>query len=66
MPHAQIPGDQPLYQVPFARAVKQSNSLTQSIASMAVGQIQTPAAAQQIIEEGSADVVLLGRALSCQ
>jgi 2,4-dienoyl-CoA reductase-like NADH-dependent reductase (Old Yellow Enzyme family) len=60
VPHAQIPGNQPLYQVPFAKAVKQT---VLGIRSMAVGMIQTPAEANQIIQEGSADMVLLGRAL---
>ncbi len=60
VPHAQIPGNEPLYQLPFAKAVKQT---VLGIKSMAVGMIRTPAEANQIIQEGSADVVLLGRAL---
>lgn len=59
VPHASIPADQPLYQVPFSRAVKQEVKMT----SMAVGLIQTPEDANRIIQEGSADVVLLGRPL---
>jgi 2,4-dienoyl-CoA reductase-like NADH-dependent reductase (Old Yellow Enzyme family) len=49
----------PGYQVPFARAVRQESG----IASAAVGLITTPQQAQQIIAEGDADIVLMGREL---
>jgi 2,4-dienoyl-CoA reductase-like NADH-dependent reductase (Old Yellow Enzyme family) len=49
----------PGYQVPFARAVRQESG----IASAAVGLITTPQQAQQIIAEGDADLVLMGREL---
>jgi 2,4-dienoyl-CoA reductase-like NADH-dependent reductase (Old Yellow Enzyme family) len=49
----------PLYQVPFARAVRQEAG----VASAAVGLITTPQQAEQIIAQGDADIVLLGREL---
>lgn len=48
----------PGYQVPFARDVRTKAK----IATGAVGLITEPAQAQQILDEGSADVVLLARA----
>jgi 2,4-dienoyl-CoA reductase-like NADH-dependent reductase (Old Yellow Enzyme family) len=51
-----IPGG-PGYQVPLARAVRQGAG----IAVGAVGQIESPEQAQQIIVDGSADLVLIGR-----
>ena len=47
----------PGYQVPFARDVRTKGG----IATGAVGLITEPAQAQQILDEGSADVVLLAR-----
>jgi 2,4-dienoyl-CoA reductase-like NADH-dependent reductase (Old Yellow Enzyme family) len=47
----------PLYQVPFARAVRNEAG----IASAAVGLITTPEQAEQIVAGGDADIVLLGR-----
>ncbi|MDA8343452.1 MAG: NADH:flavin oxidoreductase/NADH oxidase [Actinomycetota bacterium] len=49
----------PGYQVPFARAVREGSGL----ATGAVGLITEPAQAEEIVAGGSADVVLLGRAL---
>ena len=48
----------PGYQVPFARDVRVKGG----IPTGAVGPITEPAQAQQILDEGSADVVLLARA----
>lgn len=47
----------PGYQVPFARRVRREAG----IATGAVGLITTPAQAQQIIEDGDADVILMAR-----
>ncbi|HEY0217866.1 MAG TPA: NADH:flavin oxidoreductase/NADH oxidase [Cellulomonas sp.] len=47
----------PGYQVPFARTVRE----TSGVATAAVGMITTPEQAEQILAEGSADAVLLGR-----
>lgn len=47
----------PGYQVPFARDVRTKGG----VATGAVGLITEPAQAQQILDEGSADVVLLAR-----
>lgn len=47
----------PLYQTPFATAIRATG-----IATGAVGMITTPQEANEIIEEGKADVVLLARA----
>jgi 2,4-dienoyl-CoA reductase-like NADH-dependent reductase (Old Yellow Enzyme family) len=55
---AQVPAA-PLYQVPFARAVRQEAG----VASAAVGLITTPQQAEQIVVQGDADIVLLGREL---
>jgi 2,4-dienoyl-CoA reductase-like NADH-dependent reductase (Old Yellow Enzyme family) len=49
----------PGYQVPFARAVRHEAG----IASAAVGLITTPQQAEQIIADGDADIVLMGREL---
>jgi 2,4-dienoyl-CoA reductase-like NADH-dependent reductase (Old Yellow Enzyme family) len=49
----------PGYQVPFARAVREGSGLPVA----AVGLITEPAQAEQILAEGSADAVLLARAL---
>lgn len=49
----------PLYQVPFARAIREGAS----IATAAVGRIEHVDEANTIIESGSADIVLLGRKL---
>ncbi|TDE86734.1 NADH:flavin oxidoreductase/NADH oxidase [Deinococcus sp. S9] len=49
----------PLYQVPFAARVKQE---VPDLGVMAVGMIDTPAQAEQVLAEGSADLVALARA----
>jgi 2,4-dienoyl-CoA reductase-like NADH-dependent reductase (Old Yellow Enzyme family) len=49
----------PSYQVPFARAIRERSGLPVG----AVGQISEPLQAESILREGSADVVLLARAL---
>jgi 2,4-dienoyl-CoA reductase-like NADH-dependent reductase (Old Yellow Enzyme family) len=49
----------PGYQVPFARAVRERSGLPVA----AVGLITEPAQAEKILQEESADVILLGRAL---
>jgi 2,4-dienoyl-CoA reductase-like NADH-dependent reductase (Old Yellow Enzyme family) len=49
----------PGYQVPFARTVRERASLPVA----AVGLITEPAQAEKILIDGSADVILLGRAL---
>jgi|SRR5664280_3217420 len=49
----------PGYQVPFARAVREGSGLPVA----AVGMITEPEQAEQILSEGSADAVLLARAL---
>ncbi|WP_035845266.1 NADH:flavin oxidoreductase/NADH oxidase [Kitasatospora azatica] len=56
--NAQIPLH-PGYQVPFAAAVREATGLPVG----AVGLITEPAQAEQILTEGRADVVLLGREL---
>jgi 2,4-dienoyl-CoA reductase-like NADH-dependent reductase (Old Yellow Enzyme family) len=58
VPTAHVPAA-PGYQVPFARAVRQDAR----VASAAVGLITTPQQAEQIVAEGDADIVLLGREL---
>jgi 2,4-dienoyl-CoA reductase-like NADH-dependent reductase (Old Yellow Enzyme family) len=50
---------QPGYQVPYAAAVRRGAD----IATMAVGLILTPAQAEAILAEGSADLIALGRQL---
>jgi 2,4-dienoyl-CoA reductase-like NADH-dependent reductase (Old Yellow Enzyme family) len=54
--HATIPVG-PGYQVPAARTVRE----TAGVATSAVGLITTPEQAEQVIAEGSADAVMLGR-----
>ncbi|GMA26977.1 hypothetical protein GCM10025874_02300 [Arenivirga flava] len=49
----------PGYQVPFAHAVREAVSIPVA----AVGLIDTAAQAQSVLDDGSADVVLLGRQL---
>ncbi len=49
----------PGYQVPFARAVREGAG----VPTAAVGLITEPAQAEQVLAEGSADAVLLARAL---
>lgn len=49
----------PGYQVPFARTIREASDLPVA----AVGLITEPAQAEQILAEGSADVVMLARAL---
>jgi 2,4-dienoyl-CoA reductase-like NADH-dependent reductase (Old Yellow Enzyme family) len=49
----------PGYQVPFAKAVRDGAG----IATGAVGLITEPAQAEQVLQDGAADVVLLARAL---
>ncbi|HET6226532.1 MAG TPA: NADH:flavin oxidoreductase/NADH oxidase [Bacteroidia bacterium] len=58
IPHVKIPLV-PLYQVPFAEQVKKQSGLLTG----AVGLITTPHEANEIIETGKADVVLLAREL---
>ncbi len=58
VPHQQIAVG-PGYQVPFARAVRADAG----IATGAVGLITEPAQAEQVLVEGSADAVFLGRVL---
>jgi 2,4-dienoyl-CoA reductase-like NADH-dependent reductase (Old Yellow Enzyme family) len=50
---------EPGYQVPFARAVKQATGLP----TIAVGLITDPLHAEQLIEEGDADLIALARGL---
>jgi len=57
-PDAQIPVG-PGFQVPFAQQIRQQAQ----IATSAVGMIDSAQQAQQIIESGQADAVMLGRAL---
>ncbi|MFD4350734.1 NADH:flavin oxidoreductase/NADH oxidase [Streptomyces coelicoflavus] len=56
-PRQQIPV-QPGYQVPFAAAVRAKSG----VPTAAVGLITEPRQAQRILDDGSADAVLLGRA----
>jgi 2,4-dienoyl-CoA reductase-like NADH-dependent reductase (Old Yellow Enzyme family) len=49
----------PGYQVPFARAVREGSGLP----TAAVGLITEPQQAEQVLAEGSADAVLLARAI---
>jgi 2,4-dienoyl-CoA reductase-like NADH-dependent reductase (Old Yellow Enzyme family) len=50
---------EPGYQVPFAKAVKEATGLT----TVAVGLITDPEHANQLIEEGDADLVAMARAM---
>jgi 2,4-dienoyl-CoA reductase-like NADH-dependent reductase (Old Yellow Enzyme family) len=56
VPHAKIPAG-PGYQIEFAEKIKREAN----IPTGAVGLITTPAEAEEIIERGQADLVLLGR-----
>ena len=58
LPHAHIPVA-PLYQVPFARAVREGSGLP----TAAVGLITEPEQAESLVASGQADLALLGRAL---
>ncbi|MFN3668938.1 MAG: NADH:flavin oxidoreductase/NADH oxidase [Brevundimonas sp.] len=57
---AEIPGTQPGYQVPFARAVKQA---APGAVIIAVGMIVTPDQAEAIIASGDADLIAIARAV---
>jgi 2,4-dienoyl-CoA reductase-like NADH-dependent reductase (Old Yellow Enzyme family) len=59
-PKAQIPGNQPGYQVPFAQAIKQA---VPDLVVIAVGMISDPRHAEEIVASGQADMVALARAL---
>jgi 2,4-dienoyl-CoA reductase-like NADH-dependent reductase (Old Yellow Enzyme family) len=50
---------EPGYQIPFAKAVKKATGLT----TIGVGLITDPLHAEQLIEEGDADLIALARAL---
>lgn len=56
---ATIPGDQPGYQVAFARTVKQA---VPEATVMAVGMIVTPQQAEAIVTSGQADLIAIARA----
>lgn len=56
---ARIPGTEPNYQVPFARAVKQA---VPEAVVIAVGMILAPAQAEAIIAAGDADMIAIARA----
>jgi 2,4-dienoyl-CoA reductase-like NADH-dependent reductase (Old Yellow Enzyme family) len=58
--NVKIPGNQPGYQVPFAHTVKQA---VPDLTVIAVGMINDPCQAEEIIETGQADMVALARAL---
>jgi len=58
IPHVKIPLV-PMYQVPFAEQVKKQSGMLTG----AVGLITTPQQANEIIEKGKADIVLLAREL---
>ncbi|GAA5514982.1 NADPH dehydrogenase [Deinococcus carri] len=49
---------EPLYQVPFAARIKQE---VPDLHVMTVGLIETPAQAEQVLREGAADLIALGR-----
>jgi len=55
---ARIPGVGPGYQLPAARELKESTGLL----TAAVGLITEPKQAEQVLAEGDADIVLIGRA----
>lgn len=59
VPDARIPPALPAHQVEFATRVKEETGL----ATMAVGFIVDPKLAEEIVSEGRADVVAIGRAL---
>ena len=56
---ARIPGTEPNYQVPFARAVKQA---VPEAVVIAVGMILAPAQAEAILAAGDADMIAIARA----
>ena len=56
---ADIPGDQPGYQLPFAAAVK---AAAPGAAVMAVGMIFDPRQAEDIVASGQADLIAIARA----
>jgi 2,4-dienoyl-CoA reductase-like NADH-dependent reductase (Old Yellow Enzyme family) len=58
-PTASPTGLQPGYQVPFAAKVRQEAGM----ATMAVGLIVAPAQAEEVLQQGSADLVAIGREL---
>ncbi|WP_394846399.1 NADH:flavin oxidoreductase/NADH oxidase [Pendulispora brunnea] len=58
VPDAKIP-EKPGYQVPFARAIREEAR----VATGAVGLITEPAQANDVVQSGSADAVLLARAM---
>ncbi len=58
VPHARIPVG-PGYQVPFARRIREEAG----IATGAVGLVTGPGQAEKIVENGDADLVVIGRAL---
>ncbi|MFC6617565.1 NADH:flavin oxidoreductase/NADH oxidase [Deinococcus radiophilus] len=58
-PRQQIPVE-PLYQAPLAHRIKQE---APELGVMAVGLIETPMQAEQLLQEGMADWVALGRAM---
>lgn len=47
----------PLYQVPFSEEVRQKSGIT----TMAVGQIWEPKSAEQVLQDGKADLIALAR-----
>lgn len=59
MPHIHVPSLHPGYQVPFAERIRAEAG----IATGAVGMIRTPELATEIIANGRADLVFLGRTL---
>lgn len=59
VPDAKIPPGTPGHQVEFATRVKKETGLT----TMAVGFIVDPHLAEEIVAEGRADMVAIGRAL---
>lgn len=56
VPHAKIP-TQPGYQVPFAARIRREAG----IATAAVGLITTPQQAEEILDQGDADVIVMAR-----
>lgn len=59
VPDAKMPGTQPGYQVPFAKALRQQGGAL----TAAVGLITTPEQAAEILAKGEADMIFLGRVL---
>ena len=58
-PHVKIPSIHPGYQVPYAERLRREAG----IATGAVGMIRTPELAEEIVQNGRADLVFLARAL---